>query len=139
MNQWLKSTTSLVPFNVGQQNCLRFQHGLVLGLWSKNCPYIKPNSWYSSTLGSCLIRCKELAFEAKILESYAILLSHIGRKASLFAPYKAWTNGWRVPLVWLMPYKVERGRLSFQCGTTKLPKVSTWSSPWPLKQKWSLH
>ena len=28
------------------------------------------------------------------------LLSHIGKKASLFAPYKAWTNGWRVPLVW---------------------------------------
>ena len=48
-------------------------------------------------------------------------------------------EGWRVPLVWLMPYKVERGRLSFQCGTTKLPKVSTWSSPWPLKQKLSLH
>ena len=34
-----------------------------------------------------------------------------------------------------MPYKVERGRLSFQCGTTKLPKIPTWSSPWPLKQK----
>ena len=28
------------------------------------------------------------------------LLSHIGKKASLFALYKAWTNGWRVPLVW---------------------------------------
>ena len=34
-----------------------------------------------------------------------------------------------------MPYKVERGRLSFQCETTKLPKIPTWSSPWPLKQK----
>ena len=39
---------------------------------------------------------------------------------------------------WFMPYKVQRGRLSFQCGTTKLPKVPTWSSPWPLKQKLSL-
>ena len=24
---------------MGQQNCLRFQHGLAFGLWSKNCPY----------------------------------------------------------------------------------------------------
>ena len=30
-------------------------------------------------------------------------------------------------------FLVERGRLSFQCGITKLPKVPTWSSPWPLK------
>ena len=33
---------------------------------------------------------------------------------------------------------LEIGRLSFQCGTTKLPKVPTWSSSWPLKQKLSL-
>ena len=26
---------------------------------------------------------------------------------------------------WLMPYKVERGRQSFQCGTTKMPKAPT--------------
>ena len=49
-------------------------------------------------------------------------------------------NQWLTKLVvlfnnWFMSYKVERGRLSFQCGTTKLPKVPTWSSHWPLKQK----
>ena len=26
---------------------------------------------------------------------------------------------------WFMPYKVERGRQSFQCGTTKIPKALT--------------
>ena len=36
-----------------------------------------------------------------------------------FLPYKAWTNGWRVPLVWFMPYNVERERSSFQCVTSK--------------------
>ena len=24
---------------MGQQNCLRFQYGLAIGLWIKNCPY----------------------------------------------------------------------------------------------------
>ena len=38
---------------------------------------------------------------------------------------------------WFMPYKVERGRLSSKCGTTKLPKIPTWSNAWPLKQKLS--
>ena len=33
------------------------------------------------------------------------LLSHIGKKASLFALYKEWTNGWKVPLVWF-PFNV---------------------------------
>ena len=37
---------------------------------------------------------------------------------------------------WLMPYKVERGRQSFQCGTTKMPKVPK-VQPLTLKQKMS--
>ena len=49
-----------------------------------------------------------------------IPLSHIGKISFLFMPYKAWTNGWRVPLVWLMPYKAWRGKRSFQCGTTRI-------------------
>ena len=37
-------------------------------------------------------------------------------------------EGWITKLVvlfnyWFMPYKVARGRQSFQCGTTKMPKA----------------
>ena len=83
MNQWSKSTTSLVFFYCGCIFCFKETHVL---------------------LGN-------------------FCLSHIGKISSLFPPYKEWTNGVRVPLVWLIlwfiPYKVERGRISFQCGTSK--------------------
>ena len=42
----------------------------------------------------------------------------LGKTVFLFLPYKAWTNGVRVPLG--MPYKVERGRQSFLRPPTDL-------------------
>ena len=48
--------------------------------------------------------------------------SHIGKIPFLFLLYKAWANGVRVPLVWFMTYKVERGKVYFQCGTLQSQK-----------------
>ena len=94
--------------------------------------YVRDSYGSINNVGAIFIA---LGLEAKIAPTLLV---------SLFAPYKGWTNGWRVPLVWLrmnqwlksttslvnqtsgilsplvILYMAWKGRLSFQCGTLQV-------------------
>ena len=85
-----------------------------------------PLVWWSFYCGD------NFCFKAKgwTFGALGILLSHIEKKSSPFLPYKVWANGVKSTTSLVTPYKVERGRTSFQCGTTKCLRFQR-SNPWP--------